>query len=120
MIYNLLAKIFVDFFNMPTFFLLRHVLSPAVLPCRCFSQLLESCDIFAQYVELDVYNRSNLNVVKVCDFFRIRYYGYCKRVVRWPAYCQRYAIDRYRAFINSEIAAPCQFSVYVVFEGEVC
>ena len=83
------------------------------------SQLLQSCDVLAENVELDVDDRAHPDVAEIGVLHGVGDDGHLERVLRRVADGQRHAVDGDRTLVDREVAAARHGQVVLVFEGEV-
>ena len=76
-------------------------------------------NVFAQYVELNVYNRPWLYVAEIGVLKRIGYYGNLECVCARVAHSQRYTVYCYAAFVDSKITLAGHLCVLGILEREV-
>lgn len=82
-------------------------------------QLLQTCDILAEDVELKVDDRSDAYVAEIRMLEGVGYDGHLERVLCGVAYRETHTIDRYRSLVDGEVTVACHFAVEAVLEGEV-
>ena len=87
--------------------------------CGLYSKLLQTGNVLADDVELEVDNRSDADVLEVGMLHGVGDDGYLKRVLRGVADGQRYAVNSYAALIDREVAVASHLAVQLVLEGEV-
>ena len=95
--------------------------SPLHQNCYCKGglNLLQSGDIFAKNVKLDVDYRTYTDVAEVSVLESVGDDGYLEGVSCWIANREAYAINGNTAFVDSEIAFQCHLTVLWIFECEI-
>ena len=95
--------------------------SPLHQNCYCKGglNLLQSGDIFAKNVKLDVDYRTYTDVAEVSVLESVGDDGYLEGVSCWIANREAYAINGNTAFVDSEIAFQCHLAVLRIFECEI-
>ena len=84
-----------------------------------FFFFIETGNVFAQDVKLQIDNGAHLNILEVGVLQGIGNDGYLECVICGIAYRERYAVDGDRTLVNGEIATKCHFLVLGILEGEV-
>ena len=82
-------------------------------------QLLQSRDVLAENVELDVDDRAHPDVAEIGVLHGVGDDGHLERVLGGVADGQRHTVDGDGTFVNGEIPFTSHFAVLLVFEGEV-
>ena len=81
---------------------------------------MQSSDILAQDVELNVDNRTNANIAEVGVLESVgddgNLEGVCCRVTNR----ETNSVDSYTTLVDSEVTLQCHLSVFGIFECEVC
>lgn len=83
-------------------------------------QLSEACNVFSQYVKLNIYNASDLDVAKIGVVVSIWDYCNSEAALSGLAHGERNAIDCNRTFVHGEVSTLRHVAIEIVFESVVC